>query len=144
MNRAGGMPGLFLGPETSKPNTWKAAQPVPWFWLPSPSASTQNIYLDGNLPKQAIVLNQATPNFSAVPNLVEGATYELLIVQDSTGSRVPSFTTSGVGSFDFGTDGAPTLTTTASKGDLLAFEAFRLTPGATLRMRYIGIKKGYS
>lgn len=78
---------------------------------------------------------------SAVTGAVEGATYLLWVLQDATGSRTLSWTTTGAGSFDFGTNGAPTLTTTASKGDLLSFEA--ITIASTLKLRFVGIAKGF-
>ena len=53
-----------------------------------------------------------------------------------------AYTTTGAGSFDFGTVGAPTLTLTASKADLLCFEA--ITIGGTLKLRYCGIKQGFA
>ena len=79
---------------------------------------------------------------NAVTGAVEGYSYFLWVIQDGTGSRTISWTTTGAGSFDFGTDGAPTLTTTASKADLLCFEAISI--GGTLKLRYAGIKKGFT
>lgn len=79
---------------------------------------------------------------AAVTNAVEGASYFLWVIQDATGSRTITWTTSGAGSFDFGTDGAPTLTTTANAADLLQFEAISL--GGTLKLRFTGIKKGFA
>lgn len=79
---------------------------------------------------------------NAVTNAVEGTAYSLWVIQDGTGSRTLSWTTSGAGSFDFGTDGAPVLTTTASRADLLGFEAISI--GGTLKLRFVGIKKGFS
>lgn len=79
---------------------------------------------------------------NAVTGAVEGTTYFLWVIQDATGSRTVTWTTSGAGSFDFGTSGAPTLTTTASKADLLCFEA--LSIGGTLKLRYAGIKQGFA
>jgi hypothetical protein len=49
----------------------------------------------------------------AVSNPKEGATYSLGVIQDGTGSRTVTWPSS----FDWGTTGAPTLTTTASKRD---------------------------
>jgi hypothetical protein len=49
----------------------------------------------------------------AVSNPKEGATYSLGVIQDGTGSRTMTWPSS----FDWGTTGAPTLTTTASKRD---------------------------
>lgn len=78
---------------------------------------------------------------NAVTGGVEGATYSLWVLQDATGSRTISWTTTGSGSFDFGTAGAPTLTTTASRGDLLTFEAISLN--GTFKLRFIGIMRGF-
>lgn len=78
----------------------------------------------------------------AVTGAVEGASYFLWVIQDSGGSKTITWTTTGAGSFDFGADGAPTLTTTANKADLLCFEAISI--GGTLKLRYAGIKKGFS
>ena len=79
---------------------------------------------------------------NAVTGAVEGYSYFIWVIQDGTGSRTISWTTTGAGSFDFGTDGAPTLTTTASKADLLCFEAISI--GGTLKLRYAGSKKGFT
>ena len=48
---------------------------------------------------------------------VAGAFVSLLIIQDGTGSRTVSFNAA----YEFAADTAPTLTTTASKGDLFVF-----------------------
>ena len=48
---------------------------------------------------------------------VAGAFISLLIIQDGTGSRTVSFNAA----YEFASDTAPTLTTTASKGDLFVF-----------------------
>lgn len=79
---------------------------------------------------------------NAVTGAVEGATYSLWVIQDGTGSRTISWTTSGAGSFDFGTVGAPTLTTTLNKADLLTFEA--VTIAGTLKLRFSGIARGFA
>ncbi|WP_338633640.1 hypothetical protein [Afipia carboxidovorans] len=79
---------------------------------------------------------------NAVTNAVEGTTYLLWVIQDGTGSRTLSWTTTGSGSFDFGADGVPVLTTAANKADQLAFEA--LSIGGVLKLRYAGIRRGYS
>lgn len=49
----------------------------------------------------------------AVSNPIKGWTYSLGVIQDATGSRTVTWPSS----FDWGTTGAPTLTTTASKRD---------------------------
>jgi hypothetical protein len=80
---------------------------------------------------------------NAATGLVEGTTYFLWVIQDATGSRTLSFTSGGTnGCFDFGTAGAPVLTTTPSRADLLTFEA--LTIAGVLKMRFTGIVKGYA
>jgi len=53
----------------------------------------------------------------AVTNPKEGATYSLSVGQDGTGSRTMTWPSS----FDWGTTGAPTLTTTANKRDRVTF-----------------------
>lgn len=97
---------------------------------------------DVSTRQKAIVTLGGNRTFAAVTNAVEGTTYYLYIAQDATGSRLPTFTTTGAGSFDFGTAGAPTFTTTVSKVDLVCFEA--LTIAGTLKLRYCGIQKGFS
>ncbi len=79
---------------------------------------------------------------AAVTGAVEGASYSLWVIQDATGSRTLSWTTTGAGSFDFGADGAPILTTTANRADLLGFEAISI--GGTLKLRFVGIKRGFA
>lgn len=100
-----------------------------------------NIAWDVSTKQKAAVTLGGNRTMDAVSNAVEGATYLLWAIQDATGSRILTWTTTGAGSFDFGTDGAPTLTTTASKADLLGFEA--KTIGGTLKLRFAGIKKGF-
>lgn len=79
---------------------------------------------------------------NAVTGAIEGATYILWVIQDATGSRTITWTTSGAGSFDFGAAGAPTLTTTLSKADILTFEA--VTIAGTLKLRFTGIMRGFA
>ena len=55
--------------------------------------------------------------FAAPTNMKDGAVYVLTIIQDSTGTRVPSFNSV----FKFAGGTAPTLTTTASAKDILIF-----------------------
>ena len=57
--------------------------------------------------------------FAAPTNMVDGGVYVLTIVQDATGTRVPSF--NAVFKFAGGT--APTLTTTAAARDILVFNS---------------------
>ena len=53
----------------------------------------------------------------AATNQVDGGVYVLSVIQDGTGSRTLSFNAA----YEFKDDTAPTLTTTASKGDLFVF-----------------------
>jgi hypothetical protein len=79
---------------------------------------------------------------AAITNAVEGTTYFLWAIQDGTGSRTLAYTTAGAGSFDFGISGVPVLTTTASKADLLCFEAISIA--GTLKLRFAGAKFGFA
>lgn len=95
------------------------------------------------LGQKAWVQLTNTPSaMPAVANAVEGTTYFLWVAQDGTGSRTITWTTTGTGSFDFGAAGAPALTTTAARADLLTFEAVLIN--GTLKLRYTGIAKGFS
>lgn len=98
--------------------------------------------VNANTGQKAKVTLGGNRTMLAVTGAVEGASYFLWVIQDGTGSRTITWTTSGAGSFDFGTDGAPTLTTTANRADLLCFEAISI--GGTLKLRYAGIKKGFA
>lgn len=101
-----------------------------------------NLAWDVSTKQKAKVTLGGNRTFDAVSNAVEGATYTLWVIQDGTGSRTISWTTTGSGSFDFGATGAPTLTTTASKADVISFEA--MTIGGTLKLRFLGIQKAYT
>ena len=59
----------------------------------------------------------ANRTLGAASGGVAGAFISLLIIQDGTGSRTVSFNAA----YEFPSDKAPTLTTTASKGDLFVF-----------------------
>ena len=59
----------------------------------------------------------ANRTLGAASGGVAGAFVSLLIIQDGTGSRTVSFNAA----YEFAEDTAPTLTTTASKGDLFVF-----------------------
>lgn len=97
---------------------------------------------DCSLGQKARVTYAGNRTMGAVTNAVEGTSYFLWAVQDATGTRVPTWTTSGAGSFDFGLLGAPTLTTTASQADLLCFEAVSIA--GTLKLRFCGIQRAFS
>ena len=57
--------------------------------------------------------------FAAPTNMVDGGVYVLTIIQDATGTRVPSFNAV----FKFAAGTAPTLTTTAAARDILVFNS---------------------
>lgn len=101
-----------------------------------------NIAWDVSTAQKAKVTLTASRTMSAVTNAVEGTTYLLWAIQNGTGGWSLSFASSGAGSFDFGTDGAPSITTTANQASLLAFEAISI--GGTLKLRFAGIKKGFA
>lgn len=131
-----GSTGAFAA--TSTAQAWTAQQYVTLATLTDGANISWNV-ATGQKAKVTLGGNRT---MDAVSNSAEGATYTLWVIQDATGSRTITWTTSGAGSFDFGTDGAPTLTTTANKADLLAFEAISL--GGTLKLRFAGIKKGFT
>jgi hypothetical protein len=101
-----------------------------------------NVAWDCSAGAKAKVTLGGNRTVDAVTNAVEGTSYTLWLIQDGTGGRTLTWTTSGAGSFDFGDDGAPTLTTAANEADVLGFEAISI--GGTLKLRFVGIKKGFA
>ena len=69
---------------------------------------------------------------NAPTNIVQYAMYVLRVTQDGTGSRTLGFNTA----YKFGTAGAPALTTTAGKVDILGFVG-----GSGNTLEYTGIRK---
>lgn len=69
---------------------------------------------------------------NAPTNIVQYAMYVLRVTQDGTGSRTLAFNAA----YKFGTAGAPTLTTTAGKVDILGFIG-----GSGNTLEYTGIRK---
>ena len=59
----------------------------------------------------------ANRTLGAGSNAVAGQFVSLLVIQDGTGSRTLSFNAA----YEFASDTAPTLTSTAAKGDLFVF-----------------------
>lgn len=101
-----------------------------------------NVAWNCNSGAKAKVTLTANRTMDAVSNAIEGSTYLIWVIQDGSGSHTLTWTSSGAGSYDFGAVGAPTLTTTASKADLIAFEAISI--GGTLKLRFCGIQKGFA
>jgi hypothetical protein len=66
----------------------------------------------------ALTLTASTTTLGNPSNPVDGQAIRVRLIQDATGSRTIAFGTA----YDFGTAGAPTLSTGASKVDILGFE----------------------
>jgi len=88
--------------------------------------------------KAKVTLGAAGRTMAAPSNMVEGTTYFLWVIQDATGSRT---ITTWNAVFDFGAAGAPTLSTTGNRADLLTFEALNI---GGIKMRFTGIAKGFA
>jgi hypothetical protein len=103
-----------------------------------------SISWDVSTSQKAKVTLGGARTMAAVSNPVEGATYYLYVFQDGTGGRTLAYTTtaSTTGTFDFGGATTPVITTTASKGDILAFEGVNI--GGYVRLRYLGIMQGFA
>ena len=61
----------------------------------------------------------ANTTFDAPTNMVDGAFYSILMIQDGTGSRTASWNTV----FKWAAATAPTLTTTAAAKDIFVFRS---------------------
>ena len=103
-----------------------------------------SISWDVSTSQKAKVTLGGARTMAAVSNPVEGATYYLYVFQDGTGGRTLAYTTtaSTTGTFDFGGATTPVITTTASRGDILAFEGVNI--GGYVRLRYLGIMQGFA
>ena len=66
----------------------------------------------------AVTLTASTGTLANPTNPVDGQTIRARVIQDATGSRTLAYG----GAYDFGAAGAPTLSTAASKVDILGFE----------------------
>ena len=88
----------------------------------------------------SLTLTASTATIAAPTNIVAGQTYSLLLVQDGTGSRTLAGWNSA---FDWGAAGAPTLTTTASKSDLISCLALSSLATATANTLYCVANKGF-
>lgn len=103
-----------------------------------------SISWDVSVAQKAKVTLGGARTLDAVSNPVEGATYYLFVFQDGTGGRTLSFTTTTntTGTVDFGASTTPSVTTTASACDIIAFEGVSIN--GYVRLRYLGIMKGYT
>lgn len=66
----------------------------------------------------AVTLTASTGTLANPTNPVDGQTIRIRVIQDATGSRTIAFGTA----YDFGATSAPTLSTGASKVDIIGFE----------------------
>lgn len=111
-------------------------QAVAGYYVVGNSGATPTVdYRNGKT--QLITLNASAPAI-ALKNVPPGRReLELILAQDATGSRlIPTFTGTTV---NYGTAGAPVLTTTASKRDLLKF----VTYDSGLTLLFQSIVKGF-
>jgi hypothetical protein len=92
------------------------------------------ITVDGSLSNVFIVTLAGNRTLSNPTNLVAGFTYIFLIKQDATGSRTLTFGTN----YKFGSDGTPTLSSSANAVDVLSAVALD-----TSNLLMLGIKRGY-
>jgi len=74
---------------------------------------------DTSIIQVAQVTMAGNRTFAAPTNLIDGAFYALIIIQDGTGSRTATFNSV----FKFAAATAPTLTTTANARDILVFQS---------------------
>ena len=66
----------------------------------------------------AVTLTASTGTLANPTNPADGQAIRVRVIQDSTGSRTLAYGTA----YDFGAAGAPILSTTAAKVDILGFE----------------------
>ena len=87
----------------------------------------------------SVTLTGSTTTMAAPTNVVAGQTYSLLVVQDSTGGRLVTWASA----FDWGTAGTPTLTTGASKTDLVSCISAATASTAAANGLYCVLNKGF-
>ena len=97
---------------------------------------------DCSLSAKAKITLAGNRTMNACSNVVEGTTYSIFVIQDSVGNRDLTWANTGNGSFDFGSEGSPMLSTSANTADLIGFEALELS--GNVKLRFIGMKKGFS
>lgn len=110
-------------------NTWTAQQ------APMNGALTDGAtitWATATTGQVASITLAGSRTMGAPSGVVRYALYLLRVTQDSTGSRTLAWSAA----FKFGTSGAPTLTTTANKTDILSFVG-----GSANTLEYLGIRK---
>lgn len=83
----------------------------------------------------ALTLTASTTTLGAPSNPVDGQCIRVRLIQDATGSRTIAYNTV----YDFGAAGAPTLSTGASKVDILGFEYV----ASLTKWCYLGSRLGF-
>lgn len=122
MNGAGGNPGFHQGAETTRTTAWRSQQ---YFAAATYDTVPATIewYLSSQQVRFITLTANSTINFPHGGR--RGGMYTLVVKQDATGSRTLSFTAQnaglGSGTWKWAGGSAPTLTTTASKIDVLTF-----------------------
>lgn len=114
---------------TDVEQTWTAQQTPKNGTLTDGATIDWNGDSDGQIVAVTLAGNRT---MNAPTNINQYAHYVLRVAQDATGSRTLAWNAA----FKFGTAGAPTLTTTASKVDILGFIG-----GASNTLEYTGIRK---
>lgn len=123
MQRAPGNPGLHQGAETNRTTGWLAQQ----FFAAQDYETTNPATIDWNVAAQQVRLIQLNANTTITfpTNIRRGASYVLFVKQDGTGSRTLTWSNQaaglGSGTWKWSGGSAPTLTTTASKIDVITF-----------------------
>lgn len=123
---------IWTGTDTGKIVTAKALRDAQ---VPQTLAASATPAWNAALGFNAKITLTANTTFQTPTNLVEGLTYVLRAKQDATGGRTGSYTSA----YNFGADGAPTLSTAANAEDALTFLC---VDAATPRLSFVGIKKG--
>lgn len=119
-------PALSNNAKTNTKNVFTAQQAP----LSGSLVDGATVYWNGDVQGQVASLTLAGNRTMAAPtNIVQNALYILRVSQDATGSRTLTWNAA----FKFGGNGAPTLTTTANKVDILSFIG-----GASNTLEYIG------
>jgi len=122
MHAAPGLPSLHPGAMRGLGNPWLAQQ---YFGAHDYVAVPATFAWDCGTEQVKLVTLSANSTITFPTNPQRGATYILIVKQDSTGSRTLSYTnqsgTQNNGSWKWPGGTTPTLTTTASKRDILTF-----------------------
>jgi len=117
------LPGFHHMAETIRSTGWKVQQ-----WFAANDYETANpaaIGWDVGLQQVRLLQLNANTTIAFPTNIKRGATYILFLRQDSTGSRTMTWSNQasglGSGTWKWTAATAPTLTTTASKIDVISF-----------------------